>query len=82
MPRRLVDTNLVFMLLFILLFWAFFVLNTELVIRWNQVTTDGSRLNWQFGQVCSTYIPWSWINFMILLGFTVILISSAFHQHD
>jgi len=37
------------MLGFILIFWAFFVLNTELLIRWNQVAQNGSK--WQFGQV-------------------------------
>ncbi|KAF8800986.1 hypothetical protein BYT27DRAFT_7148103 [Phlegmacium glaucopus] len=55
-PRPLVDAALLFMLGFILLFWAFFVLNTELVIRWNQVAQNGSRLNWQFGQILAMFL--------------------------
>ncbi|KAJ7108927.1 hypothetical protein C8R43DRAFT_1139856 [Mycena crocata] len=49
-PRALIDGRMLFMLLFILVFWAFFVLNTELVIHWNQPPGGDFGLTWQFGQ--------------------------------
>jgi hypothetical protein len=50
-PRLLVDWDLLFMLFCLVIFWAFFVLNTELVIHWNQPTQADSGPSWQFGQV-------------------------------
>ncbi|KAJ7602559.1 hypothetical protein DFH06DRAFT_1488646 [Mycena polygramma] len=55
-PRALVDGRLLFMLMFITVFWAFFVLNTELVIRWNQPTEAASGSNWQFGQILPMFL--------------------------
>ncbi|KAJ6554324.1 hypothetical protein B0H19DRAFT_1153163 [Mycena capillaripes] len=55
-PRALIDGRLLFMLLFIIIFWAFFVLNTELVIRWNQPTQAGSGASWQFGQILPMFL--------------------------
>ncbi|KAJ7823405.1 hypothetical protein B0H14DRAFT_2597902 [Mycena olivaceomarginata] len=43
-PRALVEHQLLAMLLFIILLWAFFVLNIELVIRWYRPTSDSSIL--------------------------------------
>lgn len=41
------------MLSFIVIFWGFFVLNTELVIRWNKPADGDDGATWQFGQVRS-----------------------------
>ncbi|KAJ6510331.1 hypothetical protein C8R45DRAFT_1160737 [Mycena sanguinolenta] len=46
-----VDGRLLAELVFITTFWTFFVLNTELVIHWNQPTSADSRPNWGFGQI-------------------------------
>ncbi|KAJ7261941.1 hypothetical protein C8J57DRAFT_1335838 [Mycena rebaudengoi] len=66
----LVDENLLTMLLFILIVWAFFVLNIELVIHWYQPSPDNSVPNWQFGQILPL--------FLTLLPF--IQMSSAFNR--
>ncbi|KAJ6508096.1 hypothetical protein DFH09DRAFT_1199344 [Mycena vulgaris] len=56
-PRLLIHWPLVFTLLFITLFWAFFVLNTELVIRWNRPPSQAtSGTNWQFGQILPLFL--------------------------
>ena len=49
--RRNVESRLLFALTFILVAWAFFVLNTELAIRWNQSAEQSGGSSWQFGQV-------------------------------
>ncbi|KAJ7467201.1 hypothetical protein FB451DRAFT_1402032 [Mycena latifolia] len=56
-PRALVDGPLLFMLVFILIFWAFFVLNTELVIRFNRPQSPNNfQSNWQFGQILPLFL--------------------------
>ncbi|KAJ7135944.1 hypothetical protein C8R44DRAFT_848713 [Mycena epipterygia] len=54
--RALIDGQLLFMLLCIVILWAFFVLNTELVIRWNQPTQADPGPNWQFGQILPVFL--------------------------
>ncbi|KAJ7208569.1 hypothetical protein GGX14DRAFT_365295 [Mycena pura] len=54
--RRLIDGQLLFVLLCIAMFWIFFVLNTELVIRRNQPTQADSGLSWQFGQILPVFL--------------------------
>jgi hypothetical protein len=71
------------MLLFIIIFWAFFVLNTELVIHWNQPTQTGSGTNWQFGQVRIIVCVDLYLNcFTSGLDFANVLDGLAAHQHD
>ncbi|KAF7361184.1 hypothetical protein MSAN_01150300 [Mycena sanguinolenta] len=50
-PTLPMDGRLLAVLLFITIFWIFFVLNTELVIRWNQPTSANSGPTWEFGQI-------------------------------
>ncbi|KAJ7055868.1 hypothetical protein C8F01DRAFT_1157952 [Mycena amicta] len=54
--RLMVDWQLLFTLFCIVVFWAFFVLNTELVIHWNQPTPADSGPNWQFGQILPMFL--------------------------
>jgi len=57
-PYKLpIDGKLIIMILFILLFWAFAVLNTELLIIWNHFEqSDNSQSAWQFGQVLPMFL--------------------------
>ena len=48
-PTRNISGELVFTLIFILVVWALFVLDTELVIHRNQSAKGNA--SWQFGQV-------------------------------
>ncbi|KAJ6452299.1 hypothetical protein C8R45DRAFT_86474 [Mycena sanguinolenta] len=50
-PTLPMDGRLLAVLLFITIFWIFFVLNTELVIRWNQPTSANLGPTWEFGQI-------------------------------
>lgn len=50
------------MLLFILIAWALFVLNTELLIRWNQSAEQNEGSSWQFGQVRTRFPRFSGLN--------------------
>ncbi|KAJ7771513.1 hypothetical protein B0H16DRAFT_186704 [Mycena metata] len=52
----LVDRSLLVILFFILIFWAFLVLNTELVVRWYQPIQKDSVSNWQFGQILPMFL--------------------------
>ncbi|KAJ7845796.1 hypothetical protein B0H13DRAFT_2675828 [Mycena leptocephala] len=54
--KLLVDWDLLFTLCCIIVFWAFFVLNTELVIRWNQPNQAESGPRWQFGQILPMFL--------------------------
>ncbi|KAJ6591017.1 hypothetical protein DFH09DRAFT_1073782 [Mycena vulgaris] len=52
----LIDYDLLAMLLFILIIWVFFVLNTELVIHWYQPTSNDSVPKWEFGQILPMFL--------------------------
>jgi len=60
--RRNVDSRLLFTLTFILVAWAFFVLNTELAIRWNQSAEQNGGSSWQFGQVRKRILQFPGLN--------------------
>jgi hypothetical protein len=72
------DGRLLAVLLFMTIFWVFFVLNTELVIRWNQPTSTDSGPTWQFGQV-SIIIEYSGLHRHFLPDPALVLVSSAVH---
>ncbi|KAF7366131.1 hypothetical protein MVEN_00489900 [Mycena venus] len=55
-PTALVDRQLLVVLFFILIIWAFLVLNIELIIRSYQPTQDDSASNWQFGQILPMFL--------------------------
>jgi len=50
------------MLFFILIAWAAFVLNTELLIRWNESAAQNGESSWQFGQVQTRFLQISELN--------------------
>ncbi|KAF7333036.1 hypothetical protein MVEN_02410000 [Mycena venus] len=52
----LIDRPLLVILFFILIIWAFLVLNTELVVHWYQPTQENSVSNWQFGQILPMFL--------------------------
>lgn len=54
--RPLVDDRLLVMLFFILLLWVFFVLNTELLIRWNHFAVADGGSPWGFGQILPMFL--------------------------
>ncbi|KAF7344024.1 hypothetical protein MVEN_01691800 [Mycena venus] len=64
--RRLMDERLLFMLLCIVICWFFFVLNTELVIRWNQPTQADPGSSWQFGQILPMFL--TFLPFINMIG--------------
>ncbi|KAJ7432695.1 hypothetical protein FB451DRAFT_1572945 [Mycena latifolia] len=54
--RALINYRLLFMLFCIVISWAFFVLNTELAIHWNQPTQADAGPSWQFGQILPMFL--------------------------
>ncbi|KAJ7440309.1 hypothetical protein B0H11DRAFT_546261 [Mycena galericulata] len=52
----LVHRQMLVIIFFILILWAFLVLNTELIVRWYQPTRDDSASNWQFGQILPMFL--------------------------
>ncbi|KAF7355822.1 hypothetical protein MVEN_00910400 [Mycena venus] len=55
-PTALVDNQLLVIIFFILVIWAFLVLNTELTIRWYRPTQNDAVTNWQFGQMLPMFL--------------------------
>ncbi|KAJ6559900.1 hypothetical protein B0H19DRAFT_1260584 [Mycena capillaripes] len=54
--RAFINYRLLFMLSCIVISWAFFVLNTELAINWNQPTQADAGASWQFGQILPMFL--------------------------
>jgi len=81
--RRNVDSRLLFTLIFILVAWAFFVLNTELAIHWNQSAEQNRGSSWQFGQVWKRVLQFQDITDPFALDFANVFnipASGQYHQ--
>ncbi|KAJ7171474.1 hypothetical protein C8R46DRAFT_1088514 [Mycena filopes] len=50
------DNRLIFMLFWILVFWAGFVVHTESIIRFNQPPQTNTSPTWQFGQILPLFL--------------------------
>jgi hypothetical protein len=60
---------------------VFFVLNTELIIRFYPPTEDDSVTNWQFGQVRADVEYIDGNPLIVFPDLANVLASPAFHQH-